>query len=104
MPISAWLFMPELIAQYTEEALRYPDYFAHALIAIKILGVVVLALPKASPELKKMALIVLLLTLILVLVRQIYLDKHLVSTISNFILIGIYVASYFQEKKNNDNQ
>lgn len=98
MPLSTVLFAPEYITVGTE-ALGYPDYFAYALIACKILGATAIMLPKLPAKLQEWAYVGLTFNLIFATISHIAVDQE-VANIVMPIVVGIILGiSYIYSQK-----
>jgi len=98
MPLSTVLFAPEYITVGTE-ALGYPDYFAYALIACKVLGATAIMLPKLPAKLREWAYAGLTFNLIFATISHIAVDQE-VSNIVMPIVVGIILGiSYIYSQK-----
>lgn len=98
MPLSTVLFAPEYITVGTE-ALGYPDYFAYALIACKILGATAIMLPKLPAKLREWAYVGLTFNLIFATISHIAVDQE-VANIVMPIVVGIILGiSYIYSQK-----
>lgn len=99
MPFGTLLFAPEY-ANAGTKPLGYPDYFAHALIVCKILGVIAISLPKTPVMLKEWAYAGLTFNLIFAFISHAYVDQNLGYMLMPLVVLGILAISYIYNKKN----
>ena len=98
MPLGTLLFAHQYFNAGTEP-LGYPDYFAYALIACKILGSTAIMFPKLPDKLKEWAYAGLTFNLIFAVISHIVVDKN-ISYILMPIVVGIILGvSYFYSQK-----
>lgn len=98
MPLGTLIFSPEYIT-YGTKPLGYPDYFAYALVACKVLGTLAIAIPKVQGSVKEWAYAGLFFNLIFAVISHACVDKNI-----NFILMPVVVglilaASYVYNRK-----
>ncbi len=101
MPLGTVLFAPEYVNAGTKP-LGYPDYFAYALIAFKVLGATAIMLPVLPAKLKEWAYAGLTFNLIFATISHIVVDKN-IGFILMPVVVGIILAfSYFYHNKINN--
>lgn len=98
MPLSTVLFTPEYVNAGTKP-LGYPDYFAYALIACKVLGVLAISIPKIPGKLKEWAYAGLSFNLIFAFISHAYVDKNIAYMLMPLVVLGILVVSYVYHNK-----
>jgi hypothetical protein len=98
MPISTCIFAPEYIT-FGTKALFYPDYFAYAVIAAKVLGVIAIVFPGTPAMLKEWAYAGLSFTLIFAFISHACVDKNIAYMMMPLIFLGILAISYRYQKK-----
>lgn len=98
MPLSTALFAPEYINAGTKP-LGYPDYFAYALIACKVLGATAIMIPKLPAKLREWAYAGLTFNLIFATISHIAVDQK-VANIAMPIVVGLVLGvSYVYSQK-----
>ena len=102
MPLGTLLFAPQYATAGTEP-LGYPDYFAHALIVCKILGVVAITLPNIPAKLKEWAYAGLTFNLIFAVISHAIVDGNIGYIIMPIVVMAILAVSYFYNLKINKN-
>jgi hypothetical protein len=104
MPLGTVLFSPEIVNVGTKP-LGYPDYFAYALIICKVLGAIVISLPKAPTKLKEWAYAGLTFNLVFAFISHAYVDQNIGFMIMPLVVLGILAVSYiFNNKIHNHGQ
>jgi hypothetical protein len=101
MPLGTMLFSPENVNAGTKP-LGYPDYFAYALIICKVLGVLVISLPKAPAKLKEWAYAGLTFNLVFAFVSHACVDQNIAFMIMPLVVLGILTVSYIYNNKIHD--
>lgn len=101
MPLGTLLFAPEY-ANAGTKPLGYPDYFAHALIICKVLGVIAISVPKIPATLKEWAYAGLSFNLIFAFISHACVDKNISYMLMPLVVLGILAISYFYGKKINN--
>ncbi|WP_318345708.1 DoxX family protein [Flagellimonas baculiformis] len=100
MPLGTLLFAPEYATAGTEP-LGYPDYFAHALIICKILGVTALIIPKLHPKIKEWAYAGLTFNLIFAFISHAVVDGNIGFMLMPIVIMAILAVSYIYNSKIN---
>lgn len=98
MPLGTLLFAPEYATAGTKP-LGYPDYFAHALIICKILGVTAIAVLRLPAKIREWAYAGLTFNLIFAFISHAYVDKNIGYMIMPLIVMGILAVSYIYNNK-----
>ncbi len=98
MPLSTLLFAPEQATVGTKP-LGYPDYFAHALIIAKVLGVLAISYPKTPGKLKEWAYAGLTFNLIFAFISHACVDQNIGYMLMPLAVLGILVVSYVYNHK-----
>ena len=98
MPLSTLLFAPQQATVGTKP-LGYPDYFAHALIISKVLGVIAISYPKIPVKLKEWAYAGLSFNLIFAFISHTYVDKNIGFMLMPLVVLGILAVSYRYNSK-----
>lgn len=98
MPLGTLLFAPEYATVGTQP-LGYPDYFAYALIICKVLGVVVIALPKIPATLKEWAYAGLTFNLIFAALSHAVVDGNIGYIILPIVFLTVLGVSYYYNAK-----
>ncbi len=93
MPLSTLLMAPEFTTAGTKP-LGYPDYFAYALIACKVLGVIAIAYPKTPAKLREWAYAGLTFNLIFAFVSHACVDKNIAYMLMPLAVLAILMVSY----------
>ena len=101
MPLGTLLIAPEYATAGTEP-LGYPDYFAHALIICKILGVTALVIPKLHPKIKEWAYAGLTFNLIFALISHAVVDGNIGYMLMPVVIGAILAVSYIYNSKINN--
>lgn len=98
MPLGTVLFAPQYVTAGTK-ALGYPDYFAYALIACKVLGVLTIAYPQAPAKLKEWAYAGLSFNLIFAFISHAAVDRNISYMLMPLVVLGILALSYQYSRK-----
>lgn len=98
MPLGTLLFAPQY-ANAGTKPLGYPDYFAHALIICKALGVLAISYPKSPTTLKEWAYAGLTFNLIFAFISHAYVDQNIGYMLMPLVVLGILAVSYIYNKK-----
>lgn len=98
MPLSTVLFTPEYVNAGTKP-LGYPDYFAYALIACKVLGVLAISLPGIPIKIKEWAYAGLSFNLIFAFISHAYVDRNIAYMLMPLVVLGILAVSYVYYNK-----
>ena len=98
MPLSTVLFTPEYVNAGTKP-LGYPDYFAYALIACKVLGVLAISLPGIPIKIKVGAYVGLSFNLIFAFISHAYVDRNIAYMLMPLVVLGILAVSYVYYNK-----
>lgn len=98
MPLSTLLMAPEFTTAGTKP-LGYPDYFAYALIACKVLGVIAIAYPKTPAKLKEWAYAGLTFNLIFAFVSHACVDKNIAYMLMPLAVLAVLMVSYIYGNK-----
>lgn len=98
MPLGTLLFAPEY-ANAGTKPLGYPDYFAHALIIAKVLGVLAIAYPKTPGKLKEWAYAGLTFSLIFAFISHACVDQNIGYMLMPLVVLGILAVSYVYDSK-----
>jgi len=98
MPLGTLLFAPEYATAGTKP-LGYPDYFAHALIICKILGVTAIAVLRLPAKIREWAYAGLTFNLIFAFISHAYVDKNIGYMIMPLVVMGILAVSYIYNNK-----
>lgn len=98
MPLGTLLFAPEYATVGTRP-LGYPDYFAHALIICKVLGVFAIAYPRIQGKLKEWAYAGLSFNLIFAFISHAYVDKNIGYMLMPLVVLGVLALSYIYNNK-----
>ncbi len=101
MPLGTLLFAPEYATAGTEP-LGYPDYFAHALIICKILGVTALIIPKLHPKIKEWAYAGLTFNLVFAFISHAVVDGNIGFMLMPIVIGAILAVSYIYNSKINN--
>lgn len=101
MPLGTLLFAPEYATAGTEP-LGYPDYFAHALIICKILGVTALVIPKLHPKIKEWAYAGLTFNLVFAFISHAVVDGNIGFMLMPIVIGAILAVSYIYNSKINN--
>lgn len=100
MPFATLILSPENFNAGTKP-LGYPDYFAYALIACKVLGSIALITPKLNPKLIEWAYAGLAFNLLFASYSHIMVDKN-IGFILFPLIVGLFLmVSYTYRKKLN---
>lgn len=102
MPLGTLLFAPEYATAGTEP-LGYPDYFAHALIICKILGVTALMIPKLHPKIREWAYAGLTFNLIFAFISHAVVDGNIAFMLMPIVIGAILAVSYIYNLKISSN-
>lgn len=102
MPLGTLLFAPEYATAGTEP-LGYPDYFAHALIICKILGVTALIIPRLHPKIKEWAYAGLTFNLVFALISHAVVDGNIGFMLMPVVIGVILAVSYIYNLKISNN-
>ncbi len=102
MPVGTWIAAPEFMTLGTKP-LGYPDYFAYALVIVKILGVIAIVYPKTPGTIKEWAYAGLTFNLLFAFYSHAMVDKNIGFMIMPLVVLGILAVSYIYEKKINAN-
>lgn len=98
MPLSTLLFASQYATAGTKP-LGYPDYFAYALIILKVLGSTAIMLPKLPGKLREWAYAGLTFSLLFAVISHIAIDKN-IGFILMPIVVGVILAiSYTYNQK-----
>ncbi len=98
MPLSTLLFAPQYVNVGTEP-LGYPDYFAHALIICKVLGVAAISYPGTPGTLREWAYAGLTFNLIFAFISHACVDQNIGFMLMPLVVLGILAVSYFYGPK-----
>ena len=98
MPLGTVLFAPEYVNAGTKP-LGYPDYFAYALIACKVLGVIAIAYPGTPERVKEWAYAGLSFNLIFAFISHAAVDKNIGYMIMPLVFLAILAVSYIYNRK-----
>lgn len=98
MPLATLLFAHQYFNAGTKP-LGYPDYFAYALIVCKILGSIVLMLPKLPATLREWAYAGLAFSLIFAVISHVAVDKNISYILMPIVVGGILAVSYIYNRK-----
>lgn len=98
MPLGTLLFAPQYATAGTKP-LGYPDYFAHALIICKVLGVLAIALPTVPARIKEWAYAGLCFNLLFATYSHMMVDKNISFIILPLVVLGILGLAYFYHHK-----
>lgn len=98
MPLATVIFAPEYINAGTKP-LGYPDYFAYALIACKVLGATVLMLPRWPERLREWAYAGLTFNLIFAVISHLAVDQIFANIIMPIIVGGVLAVSYYYNRR-----
>lgn len=98
MPLATILFAPEYVTVGTK-ALGYPDYFAYALIACKVLGIIAITVPQVSPKLKEWAYAGLTFNLLFAVISHAVVDGNIGFILLPIVVMGILAVSYYYSGK-----
>lgn len=98
MPLGTMLFAPQYATVGTRP-LGYPDYFAYALTACKILGVIAIAYPKTPFRLREWAYAGLTFNLIFAFLSHAVVDQNIGFMLMPLVFLGILAVSYVYSNK-----
>ncbi len=98
MPLGTVLFAPEYVNAGTKP-LGYPDYFAYALIACKVLGVLAIAYPATPARLREWAYAGLTFNLLFAFISHAAVDKNIGFMLMPLVVLGILAVSYVYNNK-----
>ena len=98
MPLSTLLFTPQYVNAGTKP-LAYPDYFAHALIIAKVLGVIAISFPKIPGKVKEWAYAGLAFNLIFAFISHACVDRNVMFMLLPLVVLGILAVSYLYNHK-----
>ncbi len=98
MPIATLVFAPQYATAGTQP-LGYPDYFAYALIACKLLGASAITIPNVPAKIKEWAYAGLTFNLIFAFISHCVVDKNISYMLSPVIIGGILALSYLYKDK-----
>lgn len=93
MPLAAWLFAPSSVTA-GGIALGYPTYFSHLLVVCKMLGAVILILPKMNRSVKEWVYAGFGINFISASVSHFVVDGFSFDGIMPLIILGILIVSY----------
>lgn len=98
MPVGTLLFAPQYATAGTKP-LGYPDYFAHALIICKVLGIFAISYPRTPAKLKEWAYAGLTFNLIFAFISHACVDKNMGYMLMPLVILGILAVSYHYHTK-----
>jgi hypothetical protein len=98
MPLGTWIFAPEYMT-FGTQALKYPDYFAYALVIAKILGVLAILYPNTPAKVKEWAYAGLAFTLIFAFISHACVDKNIGYMLMPLGFLAILGVSYIYKDK-----
>ncbi len=98
MPLGTLLFSPQY-ANAGTKPLGYPDYFAHALIIAKVLGVFAISYPKIPGKLKEWAYAGLTFSLIFAFISHACVDQNIGYMLLPLVVLGILAVCYVYNRK-----
>lgn len=98
MPLGSLLFTPDQATVGTRP-LGYPDYFAHALIICKALGVLAITLPGVRPLLREWAYAGLTFNLLFAAYSHACVDKNVGFVFMPLLVLVILAISYVYRRK-----
>ena len=98
MPLGTLLFAPQYVNAGTKP-LGYPDYFAHALVIAKVLGVIAISFPKMPDKVKEWAYAGLAFNLIFAFISHACVDRNIMFMLLPLVVLGILAVSYLYHHK-----
>ena len=98
MPLGSLLFAPEQATVGTRP-LGYPDYFAHALIVCKALGVLAIAAPGVRATLREWAYAGLTFNLLFAAYSHACVDKNIGFVAMPLVILVVLFVSYVYRRK-----
>jgi hypothetical protein len=98
MPITTWIFAPELMT-FGTKALGYPDYFAYSLAIAKVLGIIAIAYPKTPAKLKEWGYAGLTFTLIFAFLSHSSVNQNIAYMMMPLVFLAILAVSYINNLK-----
>lgn len=102
MPLGTLLFAPEQATMGTRP-LGYPDYFAYALIACKVLGALAISYPKVPAKLKEWAYAGLTFNLVFAFISHACVDKNIGYMLMPIVVLVFLGLSYWYNPKLQNN-